>query len=165
MSNRKFKVGDKVKIVDTGDKFSWCDAMNDTIGKIGTVAYDKETGLLEVNLQDEDTWWYYDESNLALVCEPPVKTQANANTNELTQRDLQVLSTVLKYHISYYEDNITCTKEQIEHCFEFCDPEDASTSSWFDSLNLNKNTLRYLRNRKNKLAEIQRKIKRQIANG
>ena len=56
MSNRKFKVGDKVKIFDAGDKFLWCDAMNDTIGKIGTVAYDKETGLLEVNLQDEDTW-------------------------------------------------------------------------------------------------------------
>ena len=87
------------------------------------------------------------------------------NINELTQSELQVLSTMLKLQISYSEDYITCTKEQIEHCFESCDPEDASTSSWFDSLNLNKNTLRYLRNRKNKLAEIQRKIKRNIANG
>lgn len=163
MSNRKFKVGDKVKILDAGDKSLWCDAMKDSIGKIGTVGFDEETGFLEVHITLENTWWYYDESNLELVHESPVKTQTN--TNELTQRDLQVLSAMLKDHISYYEDNITCTKEQIEHCFEFCDPEDASTSSWFDSLNLNKDTRRYLRNRKNKLAEIQRKIKRQIANG
>lgn len=87
------------------------------------------------------------------------------NTNELTQRDLQVLSAMLKEQISYCESKITDHKENVAWQFSLCDPENKDTFGWFESLNYNKDMQRDFRNRKNKLAEIQRKIKRQIANG
>ena len=87
------------------------------------------------------------------------------NTNELTQRDLQVLSAVLKKQIDYCEGQISAYKETIAWQFNLCDPDNQNTINYFLNMNYNKSQLRDFRNRKNKLAEIQRKIKRQIANG
>ena len=108
---------------------------------------------------------YYDESNLALVCEPPIKTQANTNTNELTQRDLQVLSAMLNRLIAHYEKETISKKGSINYLFSRCDPNNKETKYVFFNMNKLKDDLRFIRNRKSKLAEIQRKIKRQIANG
>lgn len=87
------------------------------------------------------------------------------NTNELTQRDLQVLSAVLKKQIDYCEGQISDYKETIAWQFNLCDPDNQNTINYFLNMNYNKSQLRDFRDRKNKLAEIQRKIKRQIANG
>lgn len=87
------------------------------------------------------------------------------NTNELTQRDLQVLSAMLKEQIDFYEKVLPDYKANISSIFPRCDPANEETSDWFELLNYNKDMQRDFRNRKNKLAEIQRKVKRQIANG
>lgn len=87
------------------------------------------------------------------------------NTNELTQRDLQVLSAMLKEQIDFYEKVLPEYKANISSIFPRCDPENKVTYDLFESLNYIKDAQRDFRNRKNKLAEIQRKIKRKIANG
>ncbi len=91
--------------------------------------------------------------------------QSHFNTNELTQRDLQVLSAALKQQISFAEVQIANFKETIAWQFNLCDPDDSSTIDHFLNMNYNKSVLKLLRKQKNKLAEIQRKVKRQIANG
>lgn len=151
--SNKFKNGDKVKILDAGDKSMWCNAMNGTVGKIGTVEYEEETRLLTVYVDNE--WWYYDESNLELV--------SSKEDNSLTQSELQVLISVLSSKICMFEEFISDTKLSIKYCYPECNPDDSSTKDFFESLNSNKDHLRYLKSKKNKLAKIQAKLKRNLS--
>lgn len=67
MSKRKFNVGDKVKILDTGSKEEWIDRMQGTVGMSGVVQeYDKCEPSYLVETDGGVKWWYYAD-NLKLV--------------------------------------------------------------------------------------------------
>ena len=151
--SNKFKNGDKVKILDAGDKAMWCNAMKDTIGNIGTVEYEEDTGSLIVYVNNE--WWYYDESNLEFV--------SSKEDNNLTQSELQALVSVLSLNISRIEELISYSKDSIEYCYSQCNPDDPLTAYFFEHLNSNKDYLRYLKSKKNKLAKIQAKLKSNLS--
>ena len=82
--------------------------------------------------------------------------------NELTFAELQLISSALKSRLDFLNANVGSLKDEIQYCYERCDKEDASTKDWFSNLNAAKNILREYNKEKNKLAEIQRKIKRQL---
>lgn len=84
------------------------------------------------------------------------------NTNALTKSDLQTLSKILEKEISYLEFDIARNKNVIQKFYTACDPNNPNTIAAFNALNFNKNINRDSCTKKNKLAEIQRKIKRQL---
>lgn len=67
MSNYKFNIGDRVKILKM-DKWS-CSGMEENIGKIGVIiGRDDEDGVVgyDIGLENGRTTWYYAEDSLKL---------------------------------------------------------------------------------------------------
>lgn len=66
MSKQKFNVGDKVKILDTGEKAGWVDEMQSTVGKYGIVQEYDEYCEDYLVCTDSAEWWYRND-DLELV--------------------------------------------------------------------------------------------------
>ncbi len=61
---KKFKVGDRVKIVKKSNRYKWLPSMKNTIGKTGTIVHIFKTiknDLLvaDVQIDDRTMWAYY----------------------------------------------------------------------------------------------------------
>ena len=153
--SNKFKNGDKFKILDAGDKSKWSQDMNLTIGKTGTVYY-TSSGNDYVAVDVDGKYGIYHASNLEFV--------SSKEDNNLTQSELQALVSVISFNISKIEECISDIKIDIKYCYSKCNPDDPLTASFFEVLNDNKDYLRYLNSKKNKLAKIQAKLKRNLSN-
>ena len=82
--------------------------------------------------------------------------------DNLTQQELQFLKTFFEDELHQQENQIRLNKIFASKYFSKCDAEKEETEHFFKCLNNEKDELRRLKKRYNKLAEIQRKIKRQI---
>lgn len=87
----------------------------------------------------------------------------SSNNLNLTQSELQSLISFNANIIYNLEEEIRDTKYYINYHFKLCNPEDSNTAIDFYRLNLQKDNLRSLRKQKNKLAIIQAKLKRTLA--
>lgn len=63
----KFKNGDKVRILDKGDKSAWTDEMEETIGKVGITDIDSTPSELICVVFECEDWWWYNPDNLELI--------------------------------------------------------------------------------------------------
>ena len=82
--------------------------------------------------------------------------------DNLTQQELQFLKTFFEDELHQQENQIRLSKIFASKYLSKCDAEKEETEHFFKCLNNEKDELRRLKKRYNKLAEIQRKIKRQI---
>lgn len=82
--------------------------------------------------------------------------------DNLTQQELQFLKTFFEDELHRQENQIRLSKIFASKYFKSCDVDKEETEHFFKCLNNEKDELRKLKKRYNKLAEIQRKIKRQI---
>ena len=82
--------------------------------------------------------------------------------DNLPQQELQFLKTFFEDELHQQENQIRLNKIFASKYFSKCDAEKEETEHFFKCLNNEKDELRRLKKRYNKLAEIQRKIKRQI---
>ena len=84
--------------------------------------------------------------------------------NQFTREELQLLKTILTDELNELHEEKLKSKVVIQRHWNYCDKEkdDGLNSFHFMALNAEKNFLRGLSKRYNKLAEIQRKIKKQL---
>ena len=83
--------------------------------------------------------------------------------NSFSREELQLLKTVLTDEINKLQGKKKHSKYVIQYYWNYCDKEkQTSSNSHFLAMNAEKDYLRGLRKRYNKLAEIQRKIKKQL---
>ena len=83
--------------------------------------------------------------------------------DNLTQQELQFLKKFLEEELHLQENQIRLSKGFASNYFSKCDIDKEETLQFFKCLNDEKNELRKLKKNYKKLAEIQRKIKRQIS--
>jgi len=83
--------------------------------------------------------------------------------NSFSREELQLLKTVLTDEINKLQGKKKHSKYVIQYYWNYCDKEkQTSSNSHFLAMNAEKDRLRGLRKRYNNLAEIQRKIKKQL---
>ena len=82
--------------------------------------------------------------------------------DNLTQQELQFLKTFFEDELHQQENQIRLNKIFASKYFSQCDADKEGTEHFFKCLNNEKDELHRLKKRYNKLAEIQRKIKRQL---
>lgn len=84
--------------------------------------------------------------------------------NSFTREELQLLKTILTEELNDLEAEKSESKEIIQRNWNYCDKEKETSLNRFHFLTMNaeKDFLRGLHKRYNKLAEIQRKIKKQL---
>ena len=82
--------------------------------------------------------------------------------DNLTQQELQFLKTFFEDELYQQKNQIRLSKIFASKYFSLCDADKEGTEHFFKCLNNEKDELRRLKKRYNKLAEIQRKIKRQL---
>ena len=86
--------------------------------------------------------------------------------NSFTREELQLLKTVLTDELNKLQGQKEISKSVIQHYWNLCDKDKEKDAGlnyiYFLTMNAEKDYLRGLRKRYNKLAEIQRKIKKQL---
>lgn len=91
-------------------------------------------------------------------------TKVTYQNNQFTREELQLLKTILTAELNELHEEKLKSKDIVRHNWDYCDKEKDNRSSRFHfmALNAEKNFLRGLSKRYNKLAEIQCKIKKQL---